>query len=497
MPDPQNREREHEAGPSRAVVLALTLLGLLAIAINAWLCDDAFITLRTAKNLVEGRGPVFNVGWRVQSYTHPGWMLLLALAWALTREAFWTTIAVGLGVSGAALWLGLGRCRGPTGALVCVVALSCSRAFVEYSTAGLENPLTHLVIVAAAALLLLDGEPRQQLLAAGLLVSAAFLARPDAILLLAPVWVHFDRRAREAGSSARQRAWAWLIGAAPMLAWELFSLIYYGALVPNTALAKLGHEIDRAELIGRGLAYLWRAASGDPITLVLVLAALLLAWRPSTLQPLARGAAAYLVYVIAIGGDFMEGRFLTAIALCGALALGRLRWSTAAALASICLLILAASFGNRHPLWPDSGSASPRIEGGIADERSHYAGSASALAWRPGRSLPDHEWRRLGERGPADGSRVVVFSTMGFYGFHADPQLHVVDGFALADPLLARLPPVRRVDWKAGHLPRVIPDGYLETLADDPLIIQIRDPAVAQLYAAIVRVHHGPVFARG
>src|SRR5690606_41955620 len=57
VPDPQNREREHEAGPSRAVVLAPTLLGLLAIAINAWLCDDAFITLRTAKYLVEGRRP--------------------------------------------------------------------------------------------------------------------------------------------------------------------------------------------------------------------------------------------------------------------------------------------------------------------------------------------------------------------------------------------------------------------------------------------------------
>jgi hypothetical protein len=73
----------------------------------------------------------------------------------------------------------------------------------------------------------------------------------------------------------------------------------------------------------------------------------------------------------------------------------------------------------------------------------------------------------------------------------------VVDGFALADPLLARLPPVRRVDWKAGHLPRVLPAGYLDTLAGDPTNVHIVDPGVARLYETVLRVHHGPVFARG
>ncbi|PRP90673.1 hypothetical protein ENSA5_62920 [Enhygromyxa salina] len=486
------------------MVLGLSALGLAVIAINAWLCDDAFITLRSAKNLVEGRGAVFNVGWRVQSYTHPAWMLALALAWALTREAFWTTIALGLALSGAALGLGIGRCRGSTGALAFVVALSCSRAFVEYSTAGLENPLTHLVVVGGAALLLGSGpdQARRQLLVAGLLVSAAFLSRPDAVLLLAPVGVELDRRAREAGLTRRQRARAWLLGAAPALAWELCSLIYYGALVPNTALAKLGLGIDRGELVVRGLAYLGRAATSDPITFLLMLGAIVIPWLPGragapSLRPLGRGAAAYLVYVVAIGGDFMEGRFLTAPALCGALALGQLRWSGRAALALVPACALVAGLGARHPWSPDAGEAEPRSEAGIADERSHYAAASSALAWRPGRSLPEHRWRELGERGPEDGGRVVKFSTLGFYGFFADPDVHVVDPFALADPLLARLPPVRRVDWKAGHLPRVMPDGYLDTLAGDPLRVEIRDPGVARLYEAVVRVHHGPIFSRG
>src|SRR5690349_20195203 len=92
--------------------IAAAVFGLSVIGLNAWLCDDAFITLRSVKHLIEGHGPVFNVGWRVQSYTHPAWMLLLAVAWAVTREAFWTTISVALVVSGAALGLGLRGCRG-------------------------------------------------------------------------------------------------------------------------------------------------------------------------------------------------------------------------------------------------------------------------------------------------------------------------------------------------------------------------------------------------
>ena len=42
------------------------------------------------------------------------------------------------------LW---GLCRSPVHALVCACLLICSKAFVDYSTSGLENPLTHLLLV--------------------------------------------------------------------------------------------------------------------------------------------------------------------------------------------------------------------------------------------------------------------------------------------------------------------------------------------------------------
>jgi arabinofuranosyltransferase len=81
----------------------LPLLFLLAYAVllvrTAWMCDDAFITLRTVDNFVQGYGLVWNVGERVQAYTHPLWMFLLSAFYAFTREPYFTTLAISMTLS--------------------------------------------------------------------------------------------------------------------------------------------------------------------------------------------------------------------------------------------------------------------------------------------------------------------------------------------------------------------------------------------------------------
>ena len=62
----------------------------------AWfLCDDAFISFRYARNLLEGHGLVFNPGERVEGYTNLLWVLELAALWG----------AFGLLLSGELVWL--------------------------------------------------------------------------------------------------------------------------------------------------------------------------------------------------------------------------------------------------------------------------------------------------------------------------------------------------------------------------------------------------------
>ncbi len=78
---------------TQVTLLALISLYAFTVLRTAWLCDDVYITLRTVANFVHGHGPNYNIGERVQAYTHPLWMFLLSLNYFLFRETFLTTIA--------------------------------------------------------------------------------------------------------------------------------------------------------------------------------------------------------------------------------------------------------------------------------------------------------------------------------------------------------------------------------------------------------------------
>ena len=65
-------------------------------ALQAWVSDDAFITLRVVDKVVQGRGAVWNTGQRVQVYTHPAWFVLEVAALGVTREYFLTPMLLGL-----------------------------------------------------------------------------------------------------------------------------------------------------------------------------------------------------------------------------------------------------------------------------------------------------------------------------------------------------------------------------------------------------------------
>ncbi len=85
----------------RSLVLMAVLLTFFALVIvrNAWLADDAYIGLRTVDNLVHGQGLTWNVGERVQTFTCPLWILLHCAVYAVTREAYYTSICVSVLVS--------------------------------------------------------------------------------------------------------------------------------------------------------------------------------------------------------------------------------------------------------------------------------------------------------------------------------------------------------------------------------------------------------------
>jgi arabinofuranosyltransferase len=454
---------------------------------SAWMCDDAYITLRTVDNFVRGHGLVWNAAERVQTYTHPLWALLLSGVYALTREPYFTTLALSLATALAAALLVV-RALGSKGWSAPLVLLSwiLSKALVDYSTSGLENPLSHLLLV--AFVLSLKHSTRaddRALLLQATLAALAVTTRFDLVLLVAPAlaWSWWN--------SENRRLWPLALGLAPLAAWICFALFYYGFALPNTAYAKeFSTAIPRVERVEQGLAYLANSLRLDPLTLPLTIGGALFALVVDRRAwPLAVGVLAHVAYVVWVGGDFMSGRFLTcafvvsSLLVVGALAHVARRSSLAFASACVALGALApvptVFAGSRY-----ADVAFDRAQ--IANERGYYFQASGLLAAERMARAP---W---GETPWVYGEKLMIDDRMGVLGYQQGASAFIVDRLAVTDPLLARLP-IHGKQWRAGHVPRRIPRGYLRTLWTG--INGIENPQLAAYYDHLCALTRGPLWS--
>ncbi len=298
--------------PDERIGNVAIVLGLVSVALSlvlgaaaSWVSDDAFISFRYARNLVEGQGLVFNSGERVEGMTNLAWTLLCALGLLLGFDASDVAITLGLaahvGVAAALAlwslaWLRLrqldqlqepranisrgtrqpdqvdGRVEGRAEDLVgsplsrwsgvlplAALAYALHPQTAIWATGGLESSLLTLCWTLAAVLLLWPAARpktdaharlvaprgrlrRREVLAASLLGLAVAL-RPDAIVMSAALCLWPIATWRTVPVVRR------LVGALAMgvptalvsAALVGFRWIYYGALVPNTYFAKSAH----------------------------------------------------------------------------------------------------------------------------------------------------------------------------------------------------------------------------------------------------------------
>src|SRR5690625_3257669 len=124
-------------------LLFLCCLFFFVILIRtAWITDDAAITLRVVLNFVHGFGPTFNIDERVQTYTHPFWFFLLSLGALVFGNVYVSTFVASISASMASVGLLLGKfTKNIPSTILVLLALILSKAFIDFSTSGLENPL--------------------------------------------------------------------------------------------------------------------------------------------------------------------------------------------------------------------------------------------------------------------------------------------------------------------------------------------------------------------
>ena len=306
----------------------LALLGWLA-GVSWFLTDDAFISFRYVRNLVEGHGLVFNVGERVEGYSNFLWVLELAAIWkvlgvAPEHSAPWLSVAYTVGTVGALLWwmfrLPALPHRGLVGWLALGLVCSSATFAVWTSGGGLETRQFTFFIVLAVVFLSLYRGNRWGLLTASLSLAAAAYTRPEGplIALCCFGWFLFQRladsgRLQPDWRELRRLDWpglAWLILPFVILVAGhfLFRYAYYGEWLPNTYYAK--HVRPWYE---SGFRYLWAAALETGLYLLLPLAWVGLArrWRErrdGIYALVLLLIAAHLAYVMRIGGDHFEWR---------------------------------------------------------------------------------------------------------------------------------------------------------------------------------------------
>jgi arabinofuranosyltransferase len=479
---------------------AATLLAATAMLLGtAWMGDDAFITLRVIDNFVNGYGLRYNVIERVQVFTHPLWLLFLTPFYALTREALVTTMLVSVFVSLAAFWLlGARVAKDIRYGSLLVLAAVASRTICQYATSGLETPLTFLLLA-----LFMWQLPRteKKWVPAGI-IGLLLLNRLDLAVLLGPMAAYLFFQVRE-----RARIKVALAAFLPALGWMVFSLIFYGMPFPNTAYAKLGTGYGTGDLILRGLEYAKDFALHDPLLLLIIGKAVFDAGRSRdrTVRLLGAGIVLHFAYTIAIGGDFMSGRFFAAPGFLSLCLLARMpvpSWIIKREVAirvvgaGVVLLLLLA----RVAWQPRQDFTMP--ETGISDEQHFYYADTGLLPvignwltagiepvpWQGKRGL---QFRATGQQT----GRLVVISAeaIGMRGYYGGPMVHVIDEVALADAFLARLPAIP--GSRVGHYRRVLPAGYVETITS--VSPETDDEALRPLLNDVVLATRAPLFAEG
>jgi hypothetical protein len=280
-----------------------------------FLGDDAFISFRYARNLVDGHGLVWNPGEAVEGYTNFLWVLLMAVGMGLRigPEVLSNLIGVASGVVVLVLLLRLSASRiGWTHPLTWLIplVLATSRTFTAWCTGGLATMFFTMLVFWA---MVRFADEREKLIprpvASSLLFALALLTRPEGYIFAAAAGAFFLIDLFRGNRSFRSFL-AWILPLAVIAGAHLiWRRAYYGYWLPNSFYAKVsGFWGEQA------YHYLSMFHRDYRVFFFAPLALLPLIVRRRFIHALfAVGIALYIGYVIYVGGDRFEFRFLVPV----------------------------------------------------------------------------------------------------------------------------------------------------------------------------------------
>ncbi len=440
----------------------LFLAGCYMILWKAWISEDAFITLRHVDNFIKGYGPVFNVGERVEGFTHPLWFAILAIfRWSgLTPKG--AAILPALMASFVALYVLFFKIRikGETGGFSflnpAAAILIGASAFIDFGTSGLETSLSYLLLVLYAKFLLED-RWRRQPLSTGLIAALLTLTRPDFGIFLALLFLLYVYETLRKKMPLKNLLHFLVFPILLVGGYQIFRMGYYAAVLPNPFYTKSG----AGAYWSQGIKYLGDLLQGSLSLVILFLAFFMIflkgiRWGLKNRMLVLFSGILHGCFVVRGGGDFMHGRFLLPafllITLSQTGAFDRF-FDKKKAFKIGCITLSSAFFISSLYVTPVQKRGQP-IHSDITDERffyykdqiipfKHLFTDTMILMWR----TIGINYRDLASRTSLDIR--IAYKNVGFTGFYSGPRVYVLDELGLTDPVVSRIALERRK--RPGH----------------------------------------------
>jgi arabinofuranosyltransferase len=407
--------------------------------------DDTYISLRYAKNLVDGNGLVFNPGEHVEGYTNFLFVLVAALLLEIGGEPVLALKVIGAVMSFWTLWL-VTRLEAFTiesvpgeRPLLAAALLAPLPAFAYWSVCPFET-IWFTACLSWALYLSLWERRRGRWRGAVFAFVLLALTRPEGAYLFVvcvAVFLALDylsgSRVRFGRASRDVAIFGVLFGS--YFAWRYR---YYGSLFPNTFYAKvIGDEGQLAQ----GLSYLQEWTISFPLLAIslLLVPVLVLRRSRSRLEPASEGllvvsavVTAGLAYTAGIGGDFMPFfRFLLPMMpLCCVLSAWLLRRVVAMSKGGVVTAVVLATAWMVH------------VVAGVRGEQSYrtfVAHRTAVVGKRVGQWLAQQ----------VSANDTIAVNTAGSLPYYSN--LPTIDMLGLTDEKIARRPVfVVTPEW-AGH----------------------------------------------
>lgn len=308
-----------------AVALYLVLGQRAKLWSARWIQDDAYISFRYAKNFIEGHGFVFNPGEPVEGYTNFLWTLISTIPIALGHDDpihfmhslgyyLWILSYVVLAAVGFLCFL-----EGNLAAPLAIIPLGYHWSYNMWFVSGMETPLVSFFVILIIFFFTIDGRKHGwALVLMSLSAVGLIMTRPDGVMITAGVALAYFLIYWR--SIFMERRWFRfvLLPALPFLLiylpYTLWRIYFYGSFYPNTYYAKVAY----LTFYSRGWEYLqtyFSVYAFLPFAPVAIAGAILTAPGANRRFLLGATLAALLsfFYVVRLGGDFMEWRFVTPV----------------------------------------------------------------------------------------------------------------------------------------------------------------------------------------